>query len=115
MSACNTHCRVFLYLSNQLLYKMPEALSLGDALKKFLESSRLKSRMQSLTIEEHWEAIMGETIARYTDSIELRNGTLFIRTSVAALKNELVFQKELILQRVNESMGEAAVREVVIL
>ncbi|MEY3350350.1 MAG: hypothetical protein RIQ50_461 [Bacteroidota bacterium] len=94
---------------------MPDAISFGDALKKFLESSRMKSRMQSLTIEEHWEAIMGETIARYTDSIELRNSVLFIRTSVAALKNELAFQKDLILQRVNESMGEIAVREVVIL
>ena len=46
--------------------------------------------------------------------IEIRNGTLFIYTSVAPLKNELVFQKDLILQRVNESMGEQVVKEVVI-
>lgn len=57
---------------------------------------------------------MGTTISKYTDKIEIRKNTLFIYTTVAPLKNELVFQKELIAQRINESMGEELVKEVVI-
>jgi len=57
---------------------------------------------------------MGKTIAKYTDRIEIRNATLFIYTQVAPLKNELVFQKELIIERINESMGANTIREVVI-
>jgi predicted nucleic acid-binding Zn ribbon protein len=93
---------------------MSDAISLGVALKRFLEKSRIKHDIQSLQIEDHWAKIMGVTIAKFTDKIEIRNGTLFIYTSVAPLKNELVFQKDLILQRVNESMGEQVVKEVVI-
>jgi predicted nucleic acid-binding Zn ribbon protein len=94
---------------------MGDAVSLGDALKKFLDKSRIKENIQSLQIEDHWTKVMGETIANMTDKVEIRNGTLFIHSSVAPLKNELVFQKDLIVQRINESMGEAIVREVVIL
>lgn len=93
---------------------MSDALSLGDALKQFLNQSRIKQNIQSLQIEDHWEKIMGATISKYTDKIEIRKNTLFIYTTVAPLKNELVFQKELIAKRINESMGEELVKEVVI-
>ena len=93
---------------------MSDALSLGDALKLFLNQSRIKQNIQSLQIEDHWEKIMGPTISKYTDKIEIKKNTLFIYTTVAPLKNELVFQKNLIAQRINESMGEEVVREVVI-
>lgn len=89
-------------------------LSLKDAINKFLGSSRLKSGIRAARIEEVWEEIMGKTIAKYTDKIQIAGDKLFITTSVAPLKNELLFQKEMIIKRVNESLGENAVKEVVI-
>jgi predicted nucleic acid-binding Zn ribbon protein len=88
--------------------------SLSQALQQFLKQSRLKGNIQALQIEEVWEELMGKTIARYTDSIQIVNHTLFISTSVAPLKNELLFQKEKIIQRVNEALGEKVIRDVVI-
>ncbi len=93
---------------------MSDAISLGEALKKFLEKSRIKNSIQTMQIEDHWLKLMGETIAKYTDRIEIKNGTLFIYTEVAPLKNELVFQKELIVKRINESLGDDVVTDVVI-
>ena len=93
---------------------MSDAISLGDAVKKFLESSKIKNQIQSLSIDDHWEKIMGKTIANYTDKIEIRNKTLFIYTTVAPLKNELDFQKDLISHRVNEQIGPDAITEVVV-
>ena len=88
--------------------------SLAQALQQFLRQSRIKGNIQAMQIEEVWEELMGKTIARYTDSIQIVNQTLFISTSVAPLKNELLFQKEKIIQRVNEALGEKVIREVVI-
>jgi predicted nucleic acid-binding Zn ribbon protein len=88
--------------------------SLSQALQQFLKQSRLKGNIQAMQIEEVWEELMGKTIARYTDSIQIINQTLFISTSVAPLKNELLFQKEKIIQRVNEPLGEKVIRDVVI-
>lgn len=70
--------------------------------------------MQALQITDVWEQIMGSTVARYTDSIQIVNHTLFISTRVAPLRNELVYQKEKIIQRVNEALGEQVISEVVI-
>jgi len=85
-----------------------------DAIQQFLKQSRLKSGMQALRIEEIWEQIMGKTIAKYTDKIEIINQTLFINTAVGPLKNELLYQKDKIIERVNEALGEKVITEVVI-
>ena len=89
-------------------------ISIQEAIQQFLSKSRLKSGIQSLRIEEIWEEVMGKTIAKYTDKIQLINHTLYISTNLAPLKNELIFQKEKIIQRVNEALGEQLVTEVVI-
>jgi hypothetical protein len=88
--------------------------SMGDALKQFLNQSRLKGSVQALQIEDVWENIMGKTIARYTDKIRIHGKTLYISTNVAPLKQELNFQKEKIIHRVNEALREKVISEVVI-
>lgn len=89
-------------------------LHIGDALKAFLDKSKLKNGIRALQIEEVWEKVMGKTIAKYTDKIEIINGKLFIYSSVGPLKNELHYQKQQIIDRVNEVMGEIVISEVII-
>jgi hypothetical protein len=88
--------------------------SLGDAIKKFLDESRIKGGIQALQIEEVWEQIMGKTISKYTDKLKIINDTLFISTQVAPLKQELIFQKEKIIQRVNEALGKKVISKIVV-
>jgi len=87
---------------------------IGDAIQQFLKGSRLKGDIQALQIEEIWESLMGKTISKYTDKIYIINGTLFITTNVAPLKQELSYQKEKIKARVNEAFGNNDIKEVVI-
>ena len=88
--------------------------SISEAMKKFLEGSRIKGGIQALQIEDIWEEIMGKTIARYTDKLQIIGDKLIITTNVAPLKNELIYQKEKIKQRVNEAMKQQVVNEVII-
>ena len=88
--------------------------SMGDALKKFLQKSRLNGYVQALQIEDVWEKIMGKTISKYTEKIQIHGQVLYITTSVAPLKQELLYQKEKIIERVNEVLGSNTVKEVVI-
>ena len=93
---------------------MSSSLHIGDALREFLSKSKLKSGLQSARIETFWEEIMGKTIANYTDKIEIINRTLFIYTSVGPLKNELIFQKPKIIERINEAFNEHVISDVII-
>ncbi len=88
--------------------------SMQDAIKLFLKQSKLKNDMQALRIDDVWEEIMGKTIAKYTDKIQIINQTLFISSTVAQLKHELLYQKEKIIERVNEALGEKVITDVVI-
>ncbi len=88
--------------------------SIGEALKQFLESSRIKGGIQALQIEDAWEQIMGKTVARYTDKLQIIGDKLIITTHVAPLKHELIYQKEKIRQRVNEALGKNVIKEIVI-
>lgn len=87
---------------------------MSDALKHFMRNPRIKGSMQALQIEDVWEQLMGKTIAKYTDKIQIYGSTLYITTTVAPLKQELLYQKEQIVQRVNEALGDNTVKEVVI-
>jgi len=88
--------------------------SIGDAIQKFLDQSRIKGSIQALQIGDLWGEIMGKTIAKYTDEIKIINDTLFITTHVGPLKQELIFQKEKIKLRVNEALGKNIIKEIII-
>jgi hypothetical protein len=89
-------------------------ISLQDAMQQFLKNSKFRTYIQAIQIEEVWEQIMGKTVAKYTDKIQIIGTTLFITTTVAPLKNELLYQKDTIIQRVNDSFGEKVIKEVII-
>lgn len=89
-------------------------ISLGDAIRQFLRESRLGNGMRAIQIKQAWEELMGKTIANYTSNIQIVKKTLYIQTDVAPLKNELLYQREKIIERVNEYFGEKVIEEVVI-
>lgn len=88
--------------------------SISEAIQQFLDQSRIKGEIQALQISDVWEQLMGKTIARYTDNIKIIDRTLIITTSVAPLKQELVYQKEKIKLRVNEALGKNVINDVLI-
>ncbi|RYF89965.1 MAG: DUF721 domain-containing protein [Chitinophagaceae bacterium] len=89
-------------------------ISLQDAMQLFLKNSKFKTHIQAVQVEELWEKMMGKTVAKYTDKIQIIGTTLFITTAVAPLRHELLYQKDIIMQRVNETLGANSIKEVVI-
>lgn len=88
--------------------------SIAEAMQAFLKSSRLRGDIQALQIEDVWEEIMGKTIARYTDKLQIIGDKLIITTHVAPLKQELLYQKEKIKHRVNEALKDKVIKEVLV-
>ena len=87
---------------------------MAEALQQFLNKSKLRTGLQAMQIEDVWEKIMGKTVAKYTDKLQIVGATLFVSTVVAPLKNELLYQKEKIIELVNIELGEKVIKEVVI-
>lgn len=89
-------------------------LSMADAMQLFLKKSKLKTGIQAAQIQDVWATVMGKTIAKYTDKLQIIGHTLFITTIIAPLKNELIYQKDKIIKEVNIALGDNIIKEVVI-
>jgi predicted nucleic acid-binding Zn ribbon protein len=84
-----------------------------SVLHDLVETYRLRPKLNQTKVRTLWEEQMGPTILRYTRSISLKNGVLYIALSSSSLKQELSYGKDKIRTMLNEGIGEEAVREVV--
>jgi len=87
---------------------------LKDALNELLETYHLKERVNELRLKENWEKIFGKTIARYTQKISVRNKKLFVNIDSASLRQELTFNKEKMIGRINDSIAPGFVEEIIL-
>lgn len=88
--------------------------SIKDALNKMLEQSHWKEQYLAAKIKMDWELLMGKTVAKHTTDLVIRNKTLFIYTQVAALKNELSYNKALLVEKINQHLEETFLKDIVI-
>ncbi len=88
--------------------------SMQEALNKMLEESNWKYRYQVTKLKQDWEKLMGKTVAKHTQDLVIKDGKLYIYTNVAPLKHELSYNKNLVIQKINQYFGEAFIKEVII-
>ncbi|HXH17972.1 MAG TPA: DUF721 domain-containing protein [Chitinophagales bacterium] len=88
--------------------------SIKQALEEAFEAMHLKQKVAETRLINSWENVMGKMISKHTRKIFLSKGTLFIYLDNPALKNELTYAREKIIELVNEAAGEELVKEVVI-
>jgi len=89
-----------------------QEMPLGEALRRYLDHSSLKPGLIDARLKEDWEKLMGKTIAKYTDSIEIRDKKLIIRTTVSSLRHELNFSRDKIIRLINTAFGEEVIRDI---
>ena len=90
-------------------------MSLGDAIKRFLDTYELRQGFNEAQIELTWAKIMGEVIDKYTGEIYIRNKKLFVRINSAVVRQELTYARTKIREKINEELGGNYIEEVVLL
>ena len=89
-------------------------MRLKDALERLLQNDvRLQKTVQRGQAEEAWFVIMEKTLVPYTTRIKFRNGTLTVRISSAALREELTREKEKIKKRLNDYLGKNMIEKII--
>lgn len=78
------------------------------------EQTRFSDGLQKQKISTIWAIAMGGTIAKYTNNIRLDKNTLYVNISSAALRNELIFEKEKIIDKINKELSHRRISELVI-
>lgn len=78
------------------------------------DRSSFSDGLQKQNIANIWASVVGGTISKYTNSIKLDKNTLFVNISSAALRNELIFEKDKLIQKLNAEMNHRRINELVI-
>lgn len=94
--------------------KKNNLIKLGDAINQIFKQEKLDVKISQFTVKNGWKDIVGEIIAKSTSEIFFNGNTVFITLSSAALKHELSFRKEEILNSINKFCGYKLVDHIVI-
>ena len=87
---------------------------LSEVIDEFLKGSGLSRKLKKARIINHWEELMGKTVANRTKSIYIKNKTLFVHLSSSVLRNELLMMRQEIIDAVNKHAGETIIDNIVL-
>lgn len=94
--------------------KKNNLIKLGDAISQIFKQEKLDVKISQFSIKNGWKDIVGDIIAKSTTEIFFNGTTVFITLNSAALKHELSFRKEEILNSINKYCGYKLVDHIVI-
>jgi predicted nucleic acid-binding Zn ribbon protein len=92
-----------------------QPMSIGEALTTFLKSYGLDHKIDEHRLLHAWGKALGQTVEKHTTELFLKERTLFVRLSSAALKQNLLLMKSQIIERLNAEAQTQRLQEIVFL
>ena len=97
---------------NPISKRHADTINISEALSEMLKDSGWEKKYNFIRVIKAWPELMGETVAKRTDSIFVKDKILFVKLSSAPLKSELSMSKELIKERIHEMLGESLLIDI---
>ena len=91
--------------------RKPQKVS--QILDRFLKKSGLSVQICQFEIVEKWADIVGESIAEVTMCREFSKNILYVTVSSAAWRNELVYCKEELIKKIEKTIPETTIKDIV--
>ena len=88
------------------------SILIREVILKNLREQGLETPLLQKRLIDAWPVVMGETVASYTGDLYIRNQTLFVHLSSPALRMELSMQRQDIVRRLNENVGNQVIADV---
>ena len=83
-----------------------KAKSIKKILSDYFKGSNFTQINNTINLNKSWKKIVGKTIAQNTEIVDIQHGKILVKTSNAIWRNELIFQKEDLLNRMKkENLG----------
>lgn len=79
-----------------------EAVGMDELVKQFIREMRLSAGLNRQRIEEAWNEVSGAS--RYTLGVNFADRTLYCTLSSSIVRNQLYFQRDFILQGINDML-----------
>lgn len=89
-------------------------LSLGEAIKEFLDQYKHRDKIHESEIISSWAAVMGPNITKLTYDVYFKNGKLIVHLKSPPLRQELSMQRSKITKALNTHLGSNSIKDVIL-
>ena len=90
------------------------AIKLNKAFEKMLKKYAMETPIKQNQAIFLWKDIVGEQIASHTKAEKVSYGKLYISVDSPVWRNELVFQKEEILEKINIKLEKVLIKDIIL-
>ena len=85
---------------------------LKTVLEKTLKESGAQERVRQGRAITLWPKAAGKEISKVTEVTYLKNGVIFVKAESSAWRNELIFQKEEIINKINRLLKKKIIKDI---
>lgn len=88
-------------------------INLKNDLDEFMEYIGLSEKMQDLKILKVWNECVGDTISKFSKPVEIKKNKLYVSVENAVWRYELSARKTEILERVNQTIKNKIIKDII--
>jgi predicted nucleic acid-binding Zn ribbon protein len=85
---------------------------LGDHLQYLIRDLGLEKRIQTARIFSEWDKWLGRAIASQATPQRLEHGRLYVRVKSDTWRQEMIFHKRMMIDKINSNVGTNVVRDI---
>ena len=88
---------------------------IGNTIRQFIKELGINRHIQKYQALMMWPEIVGKRISEVTEPQRLTDGKIFVKVKNDSWRNELVFQKLEIINKINGQFGSVVVEDIIFL
>jgi predicted nucleic acid-binding Zn ribbon protein len=92
-----------------------EVAPLEEAFEELLKTYRIKDKFDERLVIQAWPEMMGNTVAKRTESLYIKDKKLFVKINSGPVKKELAMNRSKVLELISSRFGDKLILEVIFL
>lgn len=86
---------------------------MGDVIRQFLRLQGLETPLNEVRAVKVWPEVAGPLVAKLTSDVSFRQGTLYVKITRPALRQDLSMMRTELIGKVNAAVGAQVVQNIV--
>ena len=91
---------------------MSQSQNIGNIFQKMFKDLGIDKPMQQYQAVNLWPQVAGERVAEISTAEKIEKGVLYVRVDSPVWRNELVFMKSDIIQKLNKALSKSVVKDI---
>lgn len=92
--------------------KRNDAEPIGKLIQRFLRQESLETPLNEQRLLDAWPKVLGPA-ATYTSNLYIHNQILYVHLTSAALRQELMMGRELLVRNLNKVVGATVITNII--